>query len=253
MEEAEATPQGTARQTAIAQAFKLQSNRNMESMISVLKALNGVEARPTDFDADPYLLGVPNGCVDLRTGTFREAKKEDLILKKAGVEFDPEAKCPMWEEFLEQIIPDKGVRDFLQRAIGYSLTGMTTEQILFFMYGTGQNGKSTFIETIEKLLGGYAWRANAELFLESRTNDDKSNMLASLPERRFVVGAEMPENARLAEHRVKDLTSDKLNARKLFCEAFNFTPTHKLWFYGSTAISNRQCVALMKEFGAGSS
>src|SRR5260370_19665881 len=101
------------------------------------------------------------------------------------------------------------------------------------MYGTGQNGKSTFIETIEKLLGGYAWRANAELFLESRTNDDKSNMLASFPERRFVVGAEMPENARLAEHRVKDLTSDKLNARKLFCEAFNFTPTHKLWFYGN--------------------
>jgi len=234
MEEAEFQPQGNARQNAIAQAFKLQSNRNMESMISLLKAMEGVTARPTDFDANPYLIGVQNGCVNLRSGEFRKAEKADLILKKAGIAFDSAAKCPMWEKFLEQIIPDKEVRDYVQRAIGYSLTGMTTEQVLFFMYGTGQNGKSTFIETIEKLLGDYAWRTNATLFLETQYDRDKSNMLASLPERRFVVGAEMPDGARLAENRIKDLTGgDKLNARKLYCEAFNFTPTHKLWFYGN--------------------
>jgi putative DNA primase/helicase len=234
MEEAESPLQGPARSTAIAQAFRLQSNRNMESMITVLKAMKGVGARPTDFDAEPYLLGVQNGCVDLRTGKFRKAEKEDLILKRAGIAYDPKAKCPMWEEFLEQIIPDKEVRDFVRRAIGYSLTGMTTEQVLFFMYGKGNNGKSKFIELIERLLGDYAWRASARLFLAEKYEGNQENMMASLPEKRFVVGAEVAENARLAEHRIKDLTGgDKLSARKLFCEAFNFQPTHKLWFYGN--------------------
>jgi len=233
-EEAEAFPQGPARNTAMEQARRLKSASVIDSMISLLQVMSGVAARPTDFDSNHYLLGVQNGCIDLLTGKFRKAEKEDLILKRTGIAYDPEANCPMWEEFLEQIIPDKDVRDFVQRAIGYSLTGMTTEQVLFFMYGKGNNGKSKFIDIVQRLLGDYAWRASARLFLAEKYEGNQENMMASLPEKRFVVGAEVAENARLAEHRIKDLTGgDKLNARKLFCEAFNFQPTHKLWFYGN--------------------
>lgn len=235
MEEADAYPPGTAQATAaIAAARQFQSNDHIKSMISLLRAMDGIAVQPTDFDADPMVLGVKNGKVDLKTGEHSAVEKEDMLLKKCGVSYDKKAKFPMWEEFLEQILPDPAARKFLKRAIGYGLTGMTTEQVLFFFFGMGQNGKSTFIETIEYILGAYAWRTSAELFLETRASDNKMNMLAALPEMRFVVGAEMPEGGHLAENRIKDLCSgERIQARKLFCEPFNYYPTHKLFFYGN--------------------
>ena len=201
-------------------------------MIALLRT--ATSCMPTDFDADPYLLGVQNGVVNLRTGEHRAAEKEDMLLKRCQIDFKAGVGCPMWEAFLEDVQPDADIRDFLQRAIGYACTGMTTEQVLFFLFGLGQNGKSTFIETIEHILGDYVWRSSADLFLETRADDNKMNMLASLPEKRFVVGAEMPQDGRLAENRIKDLTGgDMIVARKLFCEAFNYRPTHKLFFYGN--------------------
>jgi P4 family phage/plasmid primase-like protien len=233
-EAAEAVQGTKERQAAFACVRAAKSKKAIDAMVGLTKSFPGVAASITDFDAKPMLLGVQNGVVDLKTGEFRAAQADDFILKKSKAAFDPNATCPRWEEFLKQILPQPGLISFIQRAIGYSLTGLTVEQVLFFLYGIGANGKSTFIEMMEKLFGDYAWRAPASLFLEDKWNSGQSNLVASLPERRFVVGAEVPTGARLAESRIKDLTGgDSLNARKLYCEAFNFRPTHKLWFYGN--------------------
>lgn len=234
MEEAEGYPPGAQQTGAISAAAKFQSSEHIKSMIGLLRAMPDIAVRPTDFDSDPLMLGVLNGKIDLRTGEHSAVEQGDMLLKKAGVAYDKDAKCPMWEEFLEQVLPDAAVRAYVKRVIGYCLTGKTTEQVIFFYYGMGQNGKSTFIDTIEHILGDYAWRTSAELFLETRNSESKMNMLASLPEMRFVVGAEMPDGAYLAEHRIKDLSGgDRINARKLYCEPFNYYPTHKLSFYGN--------------------
>ncbi len=234
LDQANGYPPGAVKLAAVVQASKASARTVIDNMVALLKSLDGISARPMDFDCDPLLLGTQNGCVNLRDGSFREAKKEDMILKRTGCNFNPSATCPMWREFQLQILVDEELMGFVKRASGYSLTGKTNEQVLFFLYGTGQNGKSTFIGLMKKLLGDYAWKEKASLFIETRVDDVSANMFAGLPEKRMVIGAEMPDNARLSESRIKDLTGgDELNARKLFCESFNFTPTHKLWFYGN--------------------
>lgn len=222
------------RKTAYTCALKAQSADAISSMIRLARSHPDVRASITSFDADPFLFGVQNGVINLRTGEFRAAKASDLILKRSNASYDPAAVCPDFEEFLAQILPQEGLIPFMQRAIGYTLTGVTTEQMLFFLYGTGANGKSTFIETMQKLFGDYAWKAAASMFLATKYDADQATMFARLPEKRFVIGAEVAMGAKLAESRIKDLTGgDTLNARELFCKAFQFTPTHKLWFYGN--------------------
>jgi P4 family phage/plasmid primase-like protien len=234
-EEMAETVQGkTARQAAFACVRAAKSKRAIDAMIGLAKSFPEIAANISDFDANAWLFGVQNGVIDLKTGTFRTAHAGDHILKKSKAIYDPNAKCPMFDAFLEQVLPGSGLISFFWRAVGYSMTGLTIEQVLFFLHGIGANGKSTVIEMLEKLFGDYGWRAPATLFLEDKWNSSQSNLIASLPERRFVVGAEVPTNARLAESRIKDLTGgDSLNGRKLYCEAFNFRPTHKLWFYGN--------------------
>jgi putative DNA primase/helicase len=234
MEEAKGYPAGTAQTSAIGVATSMQSVEVLNRMIAAFTSFEDVAKRPDDFDTDPYMLAVKNGVVDLKTGTFRAMTKDDMMLKKASVDYDPKATCPMWEEFLAQVQATAEVQEYLQRAMGYTLTGITTEQVMFFLHGHGQNGKNTFVDVFSNILGDYTWTSPATLFLETKADDTKMNMQAQLPERRFVVGEEMPEEARLAEARLKDLTgNDRVTGRKLFCESFNFKPTHKLWFFGN--------------------
>jgi putative DNA primase/helicase len=234
MEEANTTVGQTEQKEAFSVAMAARSKKAIDAMIALTKTRVGVKANTTEFDSNPWLFGVANGAIELKTGQFRATKKEDLILNKSPISFDASAKCPQWLEFLEQILPAQELRDFIQRMIGYSMTTMTTEQVLFFLYGTGMNGKSTFMEVVEKIFGDYAWHTNASLFLADKFNSDHSPAIASLVEKRLVVGAEVPTSARINENIIKDLTgSDILNARKLYCEAFQFKPTHKLFFVGN--------------------
>ena len=187
------------------------------------------------FDSDPYLLGVKNGVVDLRTGEFRQARKEDYLTKQAGTEYIPGAECPRWKVFLRDIFNgDDSLISFVQSAIGYSLTGVTDEHVLFFLYGTGRNGKSTTTETLQALLGDYAQHAPAALFVSSRHGGEPEKEIARLKGTRFVVGSEIEEGSKLAESRVKDLTGqDTLTGRFLYGSPFDFKPTHKLWIFGN--------------------
>ena len=223
------------RKKAAGAAIAAGDKRKIEAMISLAQCQIGIAASPTLFDSDPLLLGVCNGVVDLRTGTFREARKEDYIIKQAGTAYDPSATCPTWEKFLSRVLAENAeLISFIQRAVGYSLTASIVEQVLFFLYGTGQNGKSTFAEALKHLFGGYMIKAATALYTVDKHGKEPETEIARLVGKRLVTGSETEEGTRLAESRVKDISGgDTLTGRALYCPAFNFLPTHKLWIYGN--------------------
>jgi len=203
-----------------------ESETRIRAMIELAKS--EVPISPDKLDADPWLLNVLNGTIDLRTGELREHRREDLITKLAPVEYDPQAKAPTWEVFLGRVLPSEDLRGFVQRAAGYSATGDTSEQCLFIHHGPGANGKSTFQETIAAVLGDYAMRTPTETLLVKRSGG-VPNDVARLKGARFVTASETEEGRRLAESLVKDLTGqDTISARFMWAEWFDFKPTHAL-------------------------
>ena len=224
------------RRSKAARAAVQAGDRNkLEAMIKLAECERGIAASPTLFDSDPWLFGVSNGVVDLQTGKFRAAQREDYIIKQAGTAYDAAATCPTWEKFLLRVLGgDAELISFIQRAVGYTLTGNISEQCLFFPYGTGQNGKSTFMECLQYLLGSYGIKATTGLYTVNRYGSEPLTEIARLVGTRLVTGSETEEGAKLAESRVKDITGgDTLTGRELYCSAFNFKPTHKLWIYGN--------------------
>lgn len=208
--------------------------QRIEALVKIAKHDPEIIAAPELFDTDPWLIGVQNGVIELKTGTFRAARQEDFVLRKMKVAYDDAATCPDWEKSLELTLPDPEVRAFVQRAVGYTLFGRPAEQVVFFMFGSGKNGKSTFSETILKLFGDYGHKAPSKLFLSDRFGKDPEGAIAQLQGRRFVIGSEVPEDAVLAESRIKDLAGDDtLSGRLLFNDDITFAPTHTLWFYGN--------------------
>ena len=199
-----------------------------------------------DYDAlnaDPMLFNCQNGTLDLRTGHLRPHNSADLITFVAPVAFDSAATCPTWQRFLLEVFADDGTMvAFIQRAIGWSLTGVVKERALFFLYGeNGKNGKSTLVETIMKLVGicgegtfGYSRKVTADTFMRSKNHDDNQRKSATLAGPRFVCTSEVAEEHRLNEQLIKDITGgDTIEARKLYQEAFTFKPSFKPWMYGN--------------------
>jgi putative DNA primase/helicase len=182
------------------------------------------------MDQDPWLLNCPNGTLDLRTGTLRDHDRRDHITKITDADFQPDATCPRWDAFLEQVLPDPEVRAFLRRAAGYSLTGQTSEQVLFFMVGGGANGKTTFLRALQDTLGGdFAIQAPSDLLLAT-TNRSHPTEIAGLRGVRVAVCTEVGFDRAFDEVRVKQLTGgDILVARRMREDFTEFEPTHKLW------------------------
>jgi putative DNA primase/helicase len=235
LEEATSIEDSDRRKKAAAAAIAAGNECKITAMLEVARHQAGIEASPTLFDADPYLVGVLNGVVNLRTGTFRPARREDYVTKQLGAAFDPDATCPTWEKFVARVFNNnRELISFIQRAVGYTLTGDVHEQCLFFPYGTRQNGKSTFVETVHPLCGDYALKTTTSLYTVDGRGKEPEAEIARLLGKRFVSGSEIEEGAKLAESRVKDLTGgDTLTGRHLYCPPFNFDPTHKLWIYGN--------------------
>src|SRR5215211_7069457 len=203
-----------------------ESETRIRAMVELAKS--EIPTSPDALDVDAMLLNVLNGTVDLRTGELRSHSREDLITKIAPIEYDPDAAAPMWEVFLERVLPSEDLRGFVQRAAGYSATGDTSEQCMFIHHGLGANGKSTFQETITAALGDYAMRTPTETLLVKRTGG-VPNDVARLKGARFVTASETEEGRRLAESLVKDLTGhDTISARFMWAEWFDFKPTHAL-------------------------
>ncbi|MFN3763256.1 MAG: phage/plasmid primase, P4 family, partial [Anaerolineae bacterium] len=170
------------------------------------------------------------GTIDLRSGELRPHNPDDLITKIAPVDYIPDAQAPTWEAFLHRIMDgNERLIAFLQRAVGYSLTGDTSERVLFILYGTGANGKTTFLETLRALLGDYGIQAPADTLLVGRENA-VPNDIARLRGARFIAVSEISEGRRLAEVLVKSLTGrDTITARFLYSEFFEFRPEGKIW------------------------
>ena len=216
------------RRKALAQhATRSEAESKVRAMLELAKS--EVPVSPDELDADPWLLNVPNGTIDLRTGGLRPHRREDLITKMAGAEYDPDAPAPTWAAFLERVLPGEELRGFVRRASGYSATGDTSEQCMFINHGPGANGKSTFQEALAAALGDYAMRTPTETLLAKRAGGIP-NDVARLKGARFVAASETEEGRRLAESLVKDLTGqDTISARFMRAEWFDFRPTHKLW------------------------
>ena len=206
-----------------------ERKERLTAMIALAESEPKVIARADDLDADPLLLNTLTGTVDLRTGELRPHRREDLITKVALAEYDPEAKCPHFERFLTEIVPDEGVRTYLQRAVGYSLTGDTREQCLFLLEGDGANGKSTLLEAMAETFGVYARHTDASTFMTQRPRGVKED-IARLRGARLVVASEVEYDARFAEVLVKQMTGgDRLVASFLYQNSFEFRPQFKVW------------------------
>jgi putative DNA primase/helicase len=213
---------------ALAQhATRSEAEAKIRAMLELAKS--EVPVSPDELDADPWLLNAPNGTIDLRSGELRPHRREDLLTKMSGAEYDPDAPAPSWAAFLERVLPGEELRGFVRRASGYSATGDTSEQCMFINHGPGANGKSTFQEALAAALGDYAMRTPTETLLAKRAGG-VPNDVARLKGARFVAASETEEGRRLAESLVKDLTGqDTISARFMRAEWFDFKPTHKLW------------------------
>ncbi len=148
----------------------------IRAKIELAKTEPGIPVMPDQFDANPYLLNLLNGTLDLRTGELHPHRQKDLITKLAAVEYDRTARCPMFTRFLAEITAnDEELQRFIQKAIGYALTGDTKEQVIFFLWGVGANGKSTFVNVIQDMLNEYALQMTTETLVRKRersaTND----------------------------------------------------------------------------------
>lgn len=210
-------------------AVKSESGPRIKEMMQLVKM--DVTILPDRLDADPWVLNCQNGAVDLRTGILHPHRRDEYLTKITSVVYDPQARCPVWEAFLDRIMDGRqDLIAYLQRAVGYSLTGDTREQCLFLGYGEGQNGKSTFINNLREICGDYGQQAAFTTFLH-KDRDVVRNDLAALRGARLVAAIEAEEGRRFAETIIKQVTGqDKIRARFLFQEEFEFLPQFKLWF-----------------------
>jgi putative DNA primase/helicase len=226
-QEASAAADDESRKAIAKHAMRSEAGARIKEMIDL--ARSDVPVMPDELDASPDLLNTESGTIDLRAGELRKHRREDLITKIAPVQYRPDSAAPVWDAFLERVLPSEDLRRFVQRASGYSATGDTSEQCLFINHGAGANGKSTFQEAISAALGDYALRAPTEMLLTKRSGGIP-NDVARLKGSRFVAASETEEGRRLAESLIKDLTGqDTITARFLWADLFEFTPTHKLW------------------------
>jgi putative DNA primase/helicase len=211
-------------------AIASESRGRISAMVELAKTEPGIPVGPDKLDADPWLLNCANGTIDLRTGHLREHCREDLCTKRVPVAFDAKATCGRFEAFLDRIMGgNPSLVSFIQRSIGYALTGSTREHTIFIWHGLGANGKSTLVETVLAMLGDYGKTADPTLLL-AKKGDGISNNVARLAGARFVSTTETPAGRRLAETLVKQLTGgDTITARFLYAEFFEFNAQFKLF------------------------
>jgi len=211
-------------------ANKSESAGARSAMLKLAAAEPGMSVSADRWDTDPWALNALNGVVDLRTGTLRPHQSADLFTKLAPVKYVAGAQCPRFLAFLEAVLPDADVRDFVQRSLGYALTGVIREHVLPIWYGTGRNGKGTLINAINAALGDYAKPVRAEMLMRKGGNSDAHpTEQAGLMGLRLAFASETEAGRALSESVVKMLTGgDPIQARFMRQDFFEFLPTHKI-------------------------
>jgi P4 family phage/plasmid primase-like protien len=220
----------------LADVKRSSSRRALEDMIKLARSEPGMSVALSELDNNPYLLGVQNGVVDLRTALLLSPDPKLLVTKYCNIDFDSEANCPQFCAFLEQVVPIKEQCDFLVIVLGYFLTGLSSEQLWFFFHGVGSNGKSVLITLLENLMGDYATKIPTEMLMQhNRTSAGPAPDLLLLQGKRLVFCNETKEGQRLDDARLKDLTGgDTIIGRPLYSNKhISFSPTHKLVVVGN--------------------
>lgn len=239
-DEAEKARDGEDRKALADHALASESFAKLSAMLNTAKNHQGITISPAALDADEWTLCVTNGLLDLRTGELRPHDPEALCSKLAPIAWDPDADMTEWESFISTALKgDADVIAFVQRAVGYSLTGSTREQRYFFVHGRGATGKSTFVEAIKAMLGDYARTADTSTFMDTgrpHASGAPQPEIVRLAGARFVPCTEVEEGARLAVGVVKKITGgDTVTVRDMYAKPFEFTPGFKVWMVANTA------------------
>lgn len=204
-------------------------------IVGSMKMLETMVVTKADiFDENDWLLNFPNGTLELNTGHFRECRREDYITRSIPFDYDEgSTACPQWMKFLREAFPKEHAEKipYLQRAVGYCLTGDTSEQSLWLLLGKGRNGKGVFVHTLQKMLGDYQVNADWQTFTHHKsTGLDIREDIVRLKDARFVAASENDKTVRLAENIVKTVTGDDIiTARKQYQGSQEFKPKFKLW------------------------
>lgn len=219
---------------ALAHAHKSRTESAITSAIKLARTLEGVTISSSQLDnplKTKYLLTCKNGTYNFETGELMPHNKKDYITKLANVNYNENAKAPRWEKFMEEILPDPAVRDYVEQALGYSISGDTGERSVFIAEGRGRNGKSTMLETVLEIIDEYGTVASTEVFLEKRGGGGPNNDVAALRGSYLVKASEIDQGRKLSEALIKNLAGgqDKVAARYLYGEYFEFDPTFKIW------------------------
>lgn len=213
-------------------AIRSQSRQRIDAMIALAKSDERVVSKTENFDTHPWLFNVANGTIDLTTGNLKPHRREDFITKLSPINYEPAATAPFWDQFLLKIMDKKeDLVAFLQRAVGYSLTGVIRDRrCLFFCYGSGANGKSRLLAAIRRVLGEYAQQAPASL-LQNSGNRTSTNDLARMIGIRLATITEAAQGMQGSEEIIKTLGGgEPIAVRHLYREYFEFTPQAKIWW-----------------------
>jgi P4 family phage/plasmid primase-like protien len=223
-------PPGDKRNSLYFHAIRSQKRKEIDNAVALARSDARAIIDYKLFDADPLLVGVQNGVIDLRTGKFRKARREDYITMRCNVEYDPSAKCPNWVAFQEKIAGmHPGLIEYKQRAHGLLLSGEVPE-ILFIAHGGGSNGKTTELECASQILGDYAHAADASLLVTAKEAGGPTPEIVALRGKRAIFINETAQSDWLNEQRVKYLAgTDTMSGRGLHQSPINWQPTHKPW------------------------
>ncbi len=206
---------------------RAQTAPGLSAMLQLAGTEPGIAVAPGALDADPHLLNVQNGTLDLRTGYLRQHDRADLLTKMAGAAYQPNAAAPEFATFLERVQPDPAMRDFLARLFGHAVLGEVVEHVLAIFYGVGANGKTTLVEAVCQAFGDYARPVDPGLLIDR--GDVHPTGTAALFGLRLAVTHEIDAGRRLAEATVKPLTGgDRITARRMREDFWDFDPSHSL-------------------------
>lgn len=214
--------------------IKCLSNSSYLGILNYLKRLPNVAVNINDFDKDKHLLNLNNGIYNIKTQQLIPHDPVFMMSKITPINYNPKAISPKFWSFLYKIFDDNHkLVSFIRRALAITFSGESLEEVLFFCYGSGANGKSVFFKLLEIVYGDYFQKAPNSMIMQQERNNIP-NDIAQLPNRRMVLCAELPDDQRFNESIIKDLTgNDSIQARFLRQEFFTFTPTHTLWLYGN--------------------
>lgn len=213
-------------------ARRSETAHQQAAMVKIATSKPELHVTPEQFDRDPMLFNVQNGTIDLRSGKLLSHRRDDLITSVSPVIYDPDAKCPIFEAFLRRIFGDDDeVIDFMQRALGYALTGCVSEKVLFTLDGRGDNGKTSLLEIVKDVQGkDYSGTVNIETLTKKGSESERLHTIAELHGKRFVTASEAEEGEALRESFIKHLTGmGRLKGRHLYSSAFEFDPVFKIF------------------------